>query len=142
MSPAFINRQVLSDSIYVLLLNSVFDVHLFVNNYTITVDTALASLVEASYDSYPPGGITPALPTWGSVGNEEAISTVGVTFPAPIASGPVNIYGFYVRYLTRQGNVNKILMAAQFPGAPIVLTNGGPTLPILINLNSLDVNNP
>jgi hypothetical protein len=142
-SPAVVGRRVLRDAIYGLLIENIYKVHLFVNNFTPTVDTALGAFTEASYDTYPSGGISPAVPTFGDVGNQDAMTTVGVTFPAPTASGPVSIYGFWVEYksvFTDQGNY--MLMGARFPGAPIVLTNGGVSLPIVIDFRDLDLNNP
>lgn len=142
MSAAVISFQALSEAIGTWLHEGTYDVHLYVNNYTPTGASQLANFTEASYDSYPSGGIVPALPSVVQVGNEFQFTTVGVNFPAPVADGPVSVYGFYVRYRSELTGNYFVLLSALFPGGPIVLTNGGSSLPFVINTSDLDVNNP
>jgi hypothetical protein len=117
-------------------------VHLFDVALSPDVDTVLADFTEASYDTYPAGGITSGTLTITPTGNEEKLTTVAATFPAPTASGPVTIFGFYVTvHEPFSGGTVMLLLSAEF-ATPIVLTNGGSSLPLLIDLFSLDANFP
>lgn len=143
MANAIVSRKAMIAAFYLLSNNSSdWTFHLFDNNFTPDVDSVVGDFTEASYDTYPAGGRTLAHGALAADGNQERFPTAGTSFPAPTASGPVTIYGFYVLFDSYPASPRyEVLASARFP-SPIVLTNGGAELPLIFDCASLDLNNP
>lgn len=114
---------------------------LYTNMYSPTVDDTTSDYTEAAYAGYPGTDNTIPVTPYTSQGNEEIMATAGMDFAAPTSGGNDTIYGIYITWNPADIGGYHVLMAAEF-GTPVVMSVGGSTLPLLINLACLDLNNP
>lgn len=141
MSTMIVSRKLLSIALSALVNETPILVHLYTNTLTPDVDTVVSDFTEATYPGYPAGGISVVMAPTGNSGNEVAITTVGVNFPPPTSGGPYTIIGFWVDGLAAFYGVQTCVLSAEFP-SPISLSTTSSGLPLVIDLSSLDLNNP
>lgn len=142
MPAMVVGRQLMRNAL-VQMIGESSDIkcHLYTNNYTPNRDSLNSNFTEASYTPYPSGGITITMSPIIAAGNEEKTTTVGVNFPAPTTGGSVTVYGFWIDGLDFFLGTANFILGAAFP-TPVVLTVGGSSLPLVIDLNALDLNAP
>lgn len=102
------------------MLATGIDLHLFVNNVTITQSTLLSALTEATWTGY---AVVPlAFGSWTfSVAGHTGIAIAGPQSFSNSSGSAQTAYGWY---LTDSGS-SMLLAGGQFDGAPVSIPDGG-----------------
>lgn len=112
-----------------LLLNAMthFNIHLFTNNLTPTLDSVLGDFTEAAWTGYAAAAVSPGSFSVTTSGHLTTAIASPVSF-SNTSGSPVDAYGYFVT-----DDTGALVACARFDTAPVSIADGGsyPVVPII-----------